>query len=532
MIHSMLATHAENRREKIAVVHGSRRVTYGELSAQVERVAESLVRSGVQKGERVAIMSENSPEYISAYLGCHLAGAIAVDVNFQFSAREAQKILNHSQAAALIAERKYLDKISACFGALPGLRLVIGIDRRAKRPPAPPALSPSSSGPCRYLSFDEAVEQREAGEPLPAVQPDDIASVIYTSGTTGDPKGVMLTHDNFTANARSIISYLELTDQDSVMVVLPFCYSYGKSLLTTHLSIGGTLVLENSFMYPNVVLQKMIDEAVTGFAGVPSTFAILLNRSNIATQRFPKLRYVTQAGGALSPVHARRLLDVFCNSRFYIMYGQTEATARLTYLAPEELKRKSGSIGRAIPGVSIELLKKGDVPARAGEEGEIVATGANVMAGYWNNPEATARVLRNGKLYTGDMATMDEEGYLHIVGRRSDMIKSGAHRISPKEIEEAVLELPEVHETAVVGVPDDILGQSIRAYIVLKEGMTVDANRVLLHCQARLASFKVPQDVVFAAELPKTMSGKIKRHELNQQPAADALLMSEEVGKP
>jgi acyl-CoA synthetase (AMP-forming)/AMP-acid ligase II len=322
----------------------------------------------------------------------------------------------------------------------------------------------------------------------------------------------MLTHDNFLSNARSIIDYLHLSESDSVMVVLPFCYSYGKSLLTTHLMSGGALVLENSFMYPNVVFDRIVEEGVTGLAGVPSTFAIMLNKSNIRNYRFTKLRYVTQAGGAMPPKHTRELSEVLPNVRIYIMYGQTEATARLTYLDPGEIQSRPGSIGKSIPGVEIELVNDRSMPAGVGEEGEIVARGQNVMAGYWNNPAGTEEVLRDGKLYTGDLAKRDEEGYLYIVSRRSDMIKSGAHRISPKEIEEVILELDEVHEVSVVGIHDDILGETIRAVVVLKDGRELDAKKVQRHCQMKIATFKIPKEVIFSGELPKTSSGKVRRY--------------------
>jgi long-chain acyl-CoA synthetase len=367
-----------------------------------------------------------------------------------------------------------------------------------------------------YVSYHDITNNHAAQCRYPEVSPSDVSTIIYTSGTTGDPKGVMLSHDNLGSNADSIINYLHITENDSVMVILPFCYSYGKSLLTTHLLAGGKLVLENSFVYPDLVLKKMIDEEVTGFAGVPSTFAILLHRSAIREYRFPNLRYVTQAGGPMPPQHARELMGVLPGISVYIMYGQTEAAPRLTYLHPRDLIRKAGSIGKAIPGVTIELIKEGGEPAQTGEEGEIVASGRNIMVGYWNNPTETSKVLRGGRLFTGDAAKMDDEGYLYIVGRKSDMIKSGAHRISPKEIEEVILELPAVHEVAVIGISDEILGELIKAFIVLKGGHTSNTKQIQRHCQARLAHFKIPKEVIFVTELPKTNAGKVRRHLLKQ----------------
>lgn len=212
----------------------------------------------------------------------------------------------------------------------------------------------------------------------------------------------------------------------------------------------------------------------------------------------------------MSPKHARELSAVLPDTKIYIMYGQTEATARLTYLDPQDLFKKPGSIGKPIPGVGIELVRKGGISSGENREGEIVVSGENIMAGYWNNPGETRKVLRDGKLYTGDIAKMDEEGYLYIIGRRSDMIKSGAHRISPKEIEEVILEMQEVYEVCVVSIEDVILGEAIRAVVVLKPGYVVDAKKIQRHCQTKLASFKIPKEVVFVDDLPKTNSGKVR----------------------
>ena len=219
----------------------------------------------------------------------------------------------------------------------------------------------------------------------------------------------------------------------------------------------------------------------------------------------------------MPPQHAHELADALPNTQIYIMYGQTEATARLTYLDPRELFNRPGSIGRPIPGVEIELIKDNGMHAVDGEEGEIVAKGCNIMVGYWDNLEDSSKVLRDGKLYTGDIAKKDKDGYLYIVGRRSDMIKSGAHRISPKEIEEVILELPEIHEVSVVGIHDEILGEAIRAVVVLKEGYEMDAHTVQRYCQKNLASFKIPKEIIFADELPKTTSGKVQRYLLKDQ---------------
>lgn len=509
MVYSCLSDKASEFPDKTLVVHGQRRVSYGEIDHGVSKLAAFLIKKGIRIGDRIGILSENTPEYIVSCFGIQKAGGISVDVNFQYSPLEMANVLNDCQAEAIIVEERYLKALMRAIKQTPSIKTVVSVGEL----PASTMWNelPSSID---YVVFEDILDADPCNAMFPEISGKDIASIIYTSGTTRLPKGVMLSHDNFVANADSIIKYLHLTDRDIGMVVLPFCYSYGKSLLTTHVMAGGTIVLENTFMYPNVVLDKMVEDNVTGFAGVPSTFAILLNRSNIRKYSFPSLRYVTQAGGPMSPRYAKELAGVLPETQIYIMYGQTEATARLTYLEPEEIFLRPGSIGKPIPGVKVEVVKDDGTPAGIDEAGEIVAEGRNVMAGYWKNPEETGRVLREGKLHTGDIAKMDSDGYLYMVGRRSDMIKSGAHRISPNEIEEVVLELIEVHEVAVVGVDDEILGESIAAVIILKDGFQIDVKQVQIHCRKKLASFKIPRHIIFVNELPKTSSGKVRRHQL------------------
>jgi long-chain acyl-CoA synthetase len=515
MIHNFLSKWAKQNPHKTAVTQGRHRVTYEELERSTSKVASFLLSCGVQRGARVGILSKNSAEYIASYLGVQRAGGITVDINFQDSAHEIKTIINHSGVTVLIAENAFAAVVLEALQECSSIKTLVTIEGPLNRP------FPKGNVPAglHCIAWGSLMSEENGLCSAPDQSAQDLAAIVYTSGTTGRPKGVMLSHDNIVSNARSIVAYLQLTIDDKVMVVLPFCYSYGKSLLTTHLMQGGELVLENSFMYPNAVFEKMIEEGVTGFAGVPSTFSIMLNKSNFSKYRFPNLRYVTQAGGAMPPQHAQELSACLTGTKIFIMYGQTEATARLTYLEPSDLSRKPGSIGKAIPGVEIKLVSDQDSPAAVGQEGEIVARGKNIMLGYWNDPEATQTVLRNGWLHTGDIAIMDEDGYFAIVGRNSDMIKSGAHRISPTEIEEAILELREVFEVCVVGIPDEILGETIRAVVVLKEGSVIDAHAVQRHCQMRLASFKIPKEVVFTGALPKTNSGKIMRYKLKLEPS-------------
>jgi acyl-CoA synthetase (AMP-forming)/AMP-acid ligase II len=334
----------------------------------------------------------------------------------------------------------------------------------------------------------------------------------------------MLTHRNIAANTESIVSYLGLSVRDRVMVVLPFYYVYGLSLLHTHIAVGGCLVIDNRFAFPNAVLRAMQEHAVTGFAGVPSTFAFLLHRSNIRSVTLPSLRYVTQAGGPMPPARIEEWRRVMPDLPFYVMYGATEASARLTYLPPSELPRRTGSIGRAIPGVEVRVVRDDGGVAAPGEVGELVARGANMARGYWRRPEESAECFGPHGYRTGDLGFADEEGFLYLVGRRTEMLKIGAHRVSPLEIEQALHEHQAVHEAAVIGAADELLGEVAVAYVVLRDGEMATAQDVLAFARARLPEHKVPARIMLLPELPKTPAGKLDKRALRRGgPEADQM---------
>lgn len=513
LIQEYLINSAEKFPEKEAIVQPNRRVTYGEALAAARSVAQWLRSNGIKPGDRVAILMDDPSEYIMSYFGILMAGGIVVAMNTQTSARTLNHVINNCRASALVTHAKFVKYLKEIATSLPTITVA--------------AVSSLGNGSGEALSFPCIdFSQALAGASTDVtglhteaeISDSAVAQIIYTSGTTGESKGVMLSHRNLMANAASIIEYLKLGSDERHMVVLPFFYSYGNSILLTHFAVGATLVVNQSLLYPKIVLEMMLNEKVTGFSGVPSNYAILLNRSPIRDYAFPSLRYLAQAGGAMSPKLARELKDILPNVDIYIMYGQTEASARLSFLEPMELERKSGSIGKAIPGVTLSVLSKGGEPVKTGETGEIVAQGDNVMVGYWEDSEKTSQVLRKEGLWTGDLARVDDEGFLYIVSRKSDMIKSGAHRIAPKEIEEVILEHMAVHEVAVFGIEDDdeILGEVIKAAVVLKQGSECSKRELLAHCRRNLPAFKVPQHLEFIDELLKTSSGKVKKHELKK----------------
>jgi len=337
------------------------------------------------------------------------------------------------------------------------------------------------------------------------------AEIIFTSGSTGKPKGVMISHKNLIANTSSIVEYLKLTPDDRMMVVLPFYYCYGLSLLHTHLRVGGSIVFNNAFIFLGGVLKSLIDNKCTGFAGVPSHFQILLRKSDSFKQtKFPDLKYVTQAGGKLAPIFIDEFQEAHPEVRFIVMYGQTEATARLSWLPPEVYEKRKGSMGRGIPGVELKVVNEKGELIKPRETGEVIARGDNIMMGYFADEEGTKNAIRTGWLYTGDLGTVDEDGYIYLTARSKEIIKVRGKRISPKEIEAVILALPEVIDCTIEGIDDDIEGEMLKATITVRkdsiEALTKD--RLIQHCSQHLALFKVPQLYELKDDLTISPTGK------------------------
>lgn len=497
MLVQRLLENARSRPGAEALVDGGRRVDYSTLADAAMRFAGLLQARGLQAGDRVAIVLPNGIEAVVACYGCWIAGCIAVPMAAQARARELRTLLAHSGARVLVHHALDPEAAALDDGAdAPMLRIVAG----------------GTAGSTGTVSWDDAMSAGAAPTPRPESA---VASIVYTSGTSGAPKGVTLTHANFAANVGAIVDYLELDARDSVVSVLPFHYSYGASVLHSHLAAGARVVIAANFTFPHLVVDAITRERATGFSGVASTWALLLDRVDLSSRDLSSLRYLTNAGSALPLALARRLRSAIPGADLIAMYGQTEATARLAWLPPARFDDKPGSAGRAIDGVVLEVRDAAGRRLPPGRTGEVWARGGNVMAGYWNDPAATAMVLRDGWLRTGDMGHLDDEGFLFLAGRRSDMIKTGAHRVHPLEVEEAIRELAGVVDVAVAGFDDPVLGQVVKAFVV-GDGRGIDANAVRAHCRALLPTHKVPKHVEFVASLPRTDSGKIRRATLGE----------------
>lgn len=500
-LHGLLLRTAERDPGKSVFVARDTSTSYGELRERAAALAARLRSLGVARGDRVAILLDGDVDYLVAFYGALMAGAAAVPLCPDTRTEPLVYALAHAGAAAVVLDAENVRWLRGHEERVPTVRALVVRGALAE----PPAL--------RTVEYAQAIAHPERLYDAGAAG-DDLAALVYTSGTTGRPKGVMLSHRNFTANIRAIVRYLELTASDTVGMVLPFYYVYGNSVLHTHVAVGGTIAQLGSLAFLGQVAENLVRFGCTGFSGVPSTFARLTSLATLGSYDLSRLRYVTQAGAAMAPALIERLQTALPLARVFVMYGQTEAAGRLSYVPPERLREKLGSAGIAIDGVRLRICDPEGNELPRGTLGEVVAQGENVMLGYYRDPETTARVLTHAGLRTGDIGMMDDEGYLFLAGRESELIKSGGHRISPYEIEDAIARAPSVHEVGVCGVPDELLGEAIVAYVVPNEGADPTKREILDACVASLPKFKLPAQVWSVGELPRTPTGKLTRREL------------------
>jgi long-chain acyl-CoA synthetase len=500
-IDSFLEQSAVRTPDKTALVNGSRRLTYAELDRLCDRLAGGFGSLGVQRGDRVAVFLETGVEAVVAVFGTLKADAVFVMINPTTKLDKLALLLNDCRATALVTDARRLPLVPELLTRVHTLRSVV-------------------IAGCQDVSWDyrsqvvafDALVAKPLEQPLKKQAIDvDLAALLYTSGSTGRPKGVMLTHRNMVSAATSITTYLENRADDVVLNVLPLSFDYGLYQVLMTFQFGGTVVLERSFTYLHTVLETIARERVTGFPVVP-TIAALLLQHDLDQYDFSSLRYITSTGAALPQAHINELRALLPNARLFSMYGLTECK-RVSFLPPDDLDRKPGSVGRGMPNEEVYLVDEDGQRVECGI-GELVVRGAHVMQGYWEQPEETARMLRPGPLpgelvlYTGDMFRIDEDGYLYFVARKDDMIKTRGEKVSPREVEDVLHRLEGVAEAAVIGVPDGILGQAVKAVIALRPGATVTEQDVYRHCGRYLEDFMVPHAIDIRETLPRTANGK------------------------
>jgi len=502
-VHHILENAAKNYPNKDAVWDNNLWFQYSEIDSKASKLCSFLIINGINIGDRIALIHENSIDYIIAYFGILKAGGVVVGLNPNWSDSFLLYSLRNSYPKLIILSSQILKSMQPIIQKFDKSVGYILTDSNATE---------------NFEISETLFDIYKCEEEVQSVRTIDldIAEIVYTSGSTGKPKGATLTHLNLISNQYSIAKYLKLTCKDRIMVILPFYYIYGKSLLLTHFLICGSVVINNRFTYPNLVIDTMQKTGVTGFAGVPSTYSILLNRSKIFNTKIESLRYVTQAGGAMAPTLQKEVVRAFNPAVLYIMYGATEAAPRLSYLDPKRLDQKLGSIGVPVDNVELKILDVDGKEVLIGEVGEIAARGSNIMVGYWNDSNATKAVFKNGYYLTGDLGKQDEEGYFYVVGRKKDFIKSKGFKVSAKMVEETIMELQCVQEVAVIGIKDKNFGEAIKAFIILSKNASIDSDKIKKYLSEKLAPYEVPQYVEFVNHLPKNKSGKILKTKLRK----------------
>ena len=507
VLHEYLAAAALRFPDQVALVTGQRRVRYRELWSETQALANWLLSVGITPGDRVVILASNGATAVVAFWAVLSCGAVAVMVHPATKREKLLWLLADSGAAALVSEETLAPVFAPAIASSPDIKHVVVAG-------LPPAMLGNA------VALDAAIAYgSSAPRTLPLPGPNDVAALIYTSGSTGEPKAVMLSHRNMVAATLSISSYLELTSNDVVVCVLPLSFDYGLYQMILCVSVGARLVLERSFDLPGQVLNRIAAESITVLPGVPTLFAMLARIPDLGRWDLSSIRTVTSTASALGPTQIDWLRNTFPSARVFSMYGLTECK-RCTYLPPADLARKPGSVGISIPGNEIWLVDADDHVLGPNAVGELVVRGPTVMAGYWRRPAETARRLRAGPipgervLYTGDLCRMDDEGYLYFVRRMDDVIKSRGEKVAPAEVESALRSIPGVLQAAVVGVPDETLGEAVKAFVVLERGIALTPGALGAACRELLEPLLVPRQIAIVPELPRTANGKIEKGSL------------------
>ncbi len=509
--HAWVRAWASETPNRLALATPSSRLSYRELDGRVDDVARVLTALGAQAGERVLSSLPLSPAAAVVALAVQRIGAVSVELSREFSENAQAAAFQRSRADVAVISGRDAARWQQLWSS--------------KRPRSVAVVHdgsllgfPQLGHVDAHLQEDGVVVVAPTGlgrtSPEQRVFDDDAAAlVLLTSGSSGSPVGVVLSSRNLAVNARAIAACLDLSARDHAMCVLPLSYAYGRSILHSHFVVGASVFLDPRSLFPKLVVDTLRDEGCTNFSGVPVTYELLRRQVEVQGHRLSSLRFVTQAGGALSKETARWVRSAFAPAPLIIMYGATEATARLSWLPPSRA-HKEGSIGLPIPGVSFRLVDDQGADVADGAVGHLVASGRNVALGYLDDEERAREVFRDGALWTGDLARVDEDGCYFLVGRAREMLKIAGHRTSPAEIEEELHSHDDIFDAAVIGMPDEVLGDVPVALIVLRPGIGVDDEALRLWLRRRLPAFKVPRFFARVMDLPRGPNGKVRRGEL------------------
>lgn len=512
LMHHLLRDSAAKHPDKEALVQDQRRFSYQETDNVTNRLSHVLKDAGTIRGDRVGVFLSHSLEQAFSFFGILKVGGAYVPINSLLHGEQVDHIANNCKLKGLILDVQRLELLKKQIKNWSFLEYLIVL---GDVPDWTNGLS------IKCFNFEEIINSQVK---VPYLQDEcigsDLAALLYTSGSTGKPKGVMISHDNLMVGARIVTSYVENVYSDRLLGVLPLSFDAGLNQLTSCVLMGMTYIMK-SFSFPGELVDVILKEKITGFAGIPTVWLLLLQiGSPVFKNQFKDLRYITNTGGALPTKAIEKLKKVFPDTKIFLMYGLTEAF-RSTYLPPDQINIRPTSMGKAIPGCEMMVVNKEGELCKPEEAGELVHRGPTVSLGYWADPDKTAKMFKHNPflpdsfqsvervVYTGDIVKKDKDGYLYFVGRQDYMIKCYGHRISPSEIEEVIYKIEKVKLVAAIGIPDPIRGQSIKVFVALNENVTLTEDELMDHCAQTLPQFMMPRYVEFLKDLPKTGTGKI-----------------------
>jgi long-chain acyl-CoA synthetase len=503
---------AREHPSKTAIIIKTKEYSYSSLKESSEMLACHFVVAGIKKGDRVAVYMNNSWQSIVSIYSITLSGAAFLVINPQTRADKLQYILNDSGAKILISESILSNELSEALGGSTTLKEVIvaGDNDRITKVKG-----------IKFEDFEKITSNAKPEIVLPRIIPNDLAALIYTSGSTGFPKGVMMTHQSMVFTSWSLIEYLRLSEDDRIILLLPLAFDYGLYQLLMAITIGGSLIVEQSFTFQTSVYKQIEMFRPTVFPGVPTIYAMMIAANKKTGLSFDCVRKVTNTAAALPAEFIPDLKKIFPEALIFKMYGLTECK-RVCYLEPELVDIKTDSVGKAIPGTEVFLLSPEGNPVAPGEQGILHIRGPHVMLGYWHKDELSREMLRQGNLpgerilCSNDWFKMDEEGFLYFLGRTDDIIKTRGEKVSPTEIENVIYKIEGIKEVAVIGIPDEIMGESIIAYITTHGQLQIGEKDIQKECMSKLELFMVPQRIIFLDEMPKSSNSKIDKKELKK----------------
>jgi acyl-CoA synthetase (AMP-forming)/AMP-acid ligase II len=490
---SIILKSTERFPEKTAIIFGEKRYTYREFNSRINRVANKLTEMGAKKGDRIAMLSSNCPQFLETYFALAKLGAWAVPLNFRLVGRELVYALNDSSSTTLFLGEEFKEVVHEIRGDLETVEHFILIEGEIEGD---------------LLDYEQLIQSSHDAEPDVPVDQDDIQMLCYTSGTTGFPKGAMLSHGNLIWNSINMNFGWGVTPDDVSICAAPLFHTgalHCVAFPTFH--VGGTTIVFRNFD-PTETIQAVERERVTSMLMLTSMWIMLAELPDLESYNVSSVRWCLCGGSVLPTNTAQKLGRVF-KEGFIAAYGLTEASPGVSMLSPEFFEGRPDSIGKPFPHVDVRLVDDQDQDVAVGETGEIIVRGPNVFKGYYNRPEVNAETLRNGWLHTGDLAKYDDQGFMYFVDRKKDMIKTGGENVYAAEVEYALTSHPKVVEAAVIGVPDPKWVETIKAYVVLKPGEKVTADELIEHCKNIMASYKKPRFIEFIDELPKNPSGKV-----------------------